>query len=92
MSLTPAERESVLTYDEETNMYHIFCSSGKEQTRMRRAGFEPYKTDADGNTFYCVERNQVSFRGKSKPRQMTEEQRRAAAERLSKARANKEAK
>lgn len=87
--MTPAEREAVLTYDEESNVYHIFCSSGKEQTRMRRAGFEPYKTDEEGNTYYKVERNQVSFRAKSKGRVMSEEQRKAAAERLSKARNNK---
>ena len=92
MALTPAEREANLTYDEETNMYHIFCSSGKEQTRMRRAGFEPYKTDSEGNTYYRVERNQVSFRAKSNRKPMSEEQRRKAAERLSKARAKKEVK
>lgn len=90
MSLTAIEREAVLTYDEESNEYHIFCSSGKEQTRMKRAGFEPYKTDEEGNTYYRVERNQVSFRAKSKGRQMSEEQRKAAAERLTKARKSKE--
>ena len=89
MSLTPTEREAVLTYDEESNMYHIFCSSSKEQTRMRRAGFEAYKTDEEGNTYYRVERNQVSFRAKSKGRVMSAEQRQAAAERLAQARINK---
>lgn len=81
MSLTAAEKENVLTFDEESNIYHVFCSSSKEQTRMKRAGFEPYKIDAEGNTYYKVERNQVSFRAKSKGRQLTEEQRKARAER-----------
>ncbi|MGM1044799.1 MAG: hypothetical protein ACQEXX_01495 [Bacillota bacterium] len=91
MSLTAAEREAVLSYDEESNVYHIFCSSSKEQTRMKRAGFEPYKTDEEGNTYYRVERNQVSFRAKStKKREWTPEQRQAASERLAKARAVKE--
>ncbi|OZB98092.1 hypothetical protein [Paenibacillus sp. XY044] len=89
MSLTAAEREAVLTYDEETDMYHIFCSSSKEQTRMRKAGFEPYKTDSDGSSYYKVERKQISFKSKGKKREWTEEQRRAAAERLAKARQSK---
>ncbi|MCR8641426.1 hypothetical protein NV379_02040 [Paenibacillus sp. N1-5-1-14] len=82
MCLTAAEREAVLTYDEVSNIYHIFCSSGKEQTRMKRAGFVPYKTDAEGNTYYKVERKQISFRAKSKPRHLTDEQRLKRSERF----------
>ncbi|MEK4006446.1 hypothetical protein [Paenibacillus sp. FSL H3-0333] len=75
------EREAVLTYDEESNQYLIFCSSGKERTRMRKAGFVPYKEDSEGNTYYKVDRNQVSFRAKS-TRVMSNEQRQAASERF----------
>lgn len=80
-SLTPAEREAVLAYDEESEQYHIYCSSGKENTRMKRAGFQPYKTDEDGS-YYRVDRKQVSFRAKSSGRKMTDEQRQAASERF----------
>lgn len=84
------EREAVLTYDEESDQYHIFCSSGKEKTRMRKAGFKPYKEDAEGNWYVRVERNQVSFRAKSeKKRVMSPEQKLAAAERFRKMWADK---
>lgn len=89
MSLTPAEKENVLVFNEETRKYRIFCSSPLERTRMKKAGFKPYKVDAEGNEYYLVERNQVSFRAKSKPRQWTDEQRKAAAERLVKTRSNR---
>lgn len=92
MSITPAEREITLSYDEESDMYHIFCSSPKERTRMKRAGFTPYKTDEEGNTYYKVDRNQISFRAKSKPRQkreMTEEHKQKLLKGLEKARKNK---
>ncbi|KAA9007296.1 hypothetical protein F4V43_02075 [Paenibacillus spiritus] len=57
---------------------------------MRKAGFQEYKTDEEGNTYYLVDRNQVSFRAKSnKKRVMSEEQRKAAAKRLANARKNK---
>jgi hypothetical protein len=83
MNLEAIEREAVLTYDEESNQYHIFCSSGKERTRMRKAGFEPYREDAEGNTYYKVDRNQVSFRAKSeKKREMSPEQKVAASQRF----------
>ncbi|WP_405169382.1 hypothetical protein [Paenibacillus sp. FSL H3-0286] len=79
------EREAVLTYDEESNQYHIFCSSSKEKTRMRKAGFEPYKIDIEGNWYCRVERNRISFRTKSqKKREMSPEQKIAASERFRK--------
>ncbi|WP_342423151.1 hypothetical protein [Paenibacillus sp. FSL E2-0178] len=90
MNYTAIEREAVLTYDEESNQYHIFCSSGKEQTRMRKAGFEAYKEDAEGNKYYRVERNQISFRAKSDSKRVLSPERRAAlAANLAKGRANK---
>ncbi|MNK43741.1 hypothetical protein D3C87_624580 [compost metagenome] len=76
-----------MTYDEETDMYHVYCCSPKENTRMKRKG-EPYKSDEDGS-YYRVERNQVSFRAPSKGREWTDEQREVAAERLRFARENK---
>lgn len=77
MSTLPEEKENHLCFDEKTRQYHIFCSSPIEKTRMEKAGFKPYKTDAEGNGYYRVERKQISFRSISnKPRQkreMTEE-------------------
>lgn len=82
MALEPCEKENVLVFNEETKEYQIFCSSPIERTRMKKAGFEPYKVDSEGNEYYRVDRKQVSFRAPSKGREWTDEQRQAAAERL----------
>lgn len=90
MNLEAIEREAVLTYDEESNQYHIYSSSSKEQTRLRKAGIEPYKIDSEGSWYCRVDRNQVSFRAKSnKKRELSPERRAALAENLAKGRANK---
>lgn len=73
MSLTAAERENSLVYDEESERYKGFCSSSKEKTRLTNAGIKPYRIDAEGNWFYYAERKQISFRSISnKPRQKRE--------------------
>ncbi|MOA40193.1 hypothetical protein D3C78_1620450 [compost metagenome] len=57
---------------------------------MRKAGWIPYKTDQEGNTFYKVDRNQISYRSKSdkprKKREMSEDHKAKLLEGLEKAR------
>lgn len=90
MSLTPAERENSLVYDEESGRYKGFCSSPKEKTRLTKAGIEPYHISAEGDWFYYAERKQISFRNISdKPRQkreMSEEHKEKLRQGLDKAR------
>ncbi|MDY8021166.1 hypothetical protein [Paenibacillus polymyxa] len=82
MSLTAFEREAVCVCNDETNKWEIFCSSGKLQNRMEKAGFEAYKIDSEGNKYYRVDYEQVSFRKKSSGRNWTPEQKQAAADRM----------
>lgn len=74
--LIPSEREAVLTYDEESNKWNIYCCSGKVNTKMKKAGFVLIREDEDG-CYYEADYKQISFRSKSddsKPkRKMSEE-------------------
>lgn len=73
MALLPEERENCMVFDEKTNKYHIYCSSPKEKTRMKKAGFLPYKVDSNDSWFIEVERSQISFRKvNDKPKQKRE--------------------
>ncbi|MET3209720.1 UNVERIFIED_CONTAM: hypothetical protein ABIC26_002667 [Paenibacillus sp. PvR008] len=89
MSYTAIERETVCVCNDETNEWEIFSASSKLQNKMEKAGFEAYKVDAEGNKYYKVDYEQVSFRKKSSGRNWTPEQRQAAANRMANARANK---
>ncbi|QDX95854.1 hypothetical protein EEL30_21685 [Brevibacillus laterosporus] len=91
MSYTAYERETVLTCDDETKMWTIYTLQPPIITRLRKAGIEPFQIDKDGGHHYKeVAFRQVSFRSKSKGREMTDEQRREAAERFKRAREEKE--
>jgi|GEM_PF-6556326 len=90
MSRTAEERETCLHCDDATNTWTIYTAQQKVITKLKRAGFEPYKIQEDGAHWYKdIPFERISFRSESKGRNMSEEQRRAAAERLRKAREKK---
>ncbi|NQF14661.1 hypothetical protein HPY31_12140 [Brevibacillus sp. HB1.3] len=87
MSLVANERETAIHCDDETKTWRIYTMQQRVITKLKRAGIEPYKIQEDGGHWYKdVPFNQISLRSESKGREMTEEQRQAAAERLKKAR------
>ncbi|PPB12918.1 hypothetical protein C4A77_00600 [Brevibacillus laterosporus] len=90
MSYTAFERETVMTCDDETKMWTIYTLQPTVITKLRKAGIEPFQIDKDGGHHYKeVTFKQISFRSKTKGREMTEEQRREAAERFKRAREGK---
>lgn len=89
MSFTAIERETVIHCDDETKTWEIYTLQPTIITKLKKAGIEPYKVDKDGGHFYKdLNFNQVSFRS-GKKREVSEEQRRKAAERLRRAREKK---
>jgi hypothetical protein len=87
MSLEACERETAIHCDDETKTWSIYTRQQRVITKLKRAGIEPYKIQEDGAHWYKdIPFERISFRSESKGRNMTEEQRKAAAERLRKAR------
>jgi hypothetical protein len=84
------ERETVCVCNDETNEWEIYSASSKLQNKMSKAGFIPYRTDEEGNAWYKVDYEQVSFRKKSDSKRVLSPERRATlAANLAKGRANK---
>lgn len=84
------ERETVIRISDADDQWDIYSASSKVQNRMEKAGFEAYKTDSEGNKYYKVDYEQVSFRKKSdSKRTMSDERRAELAANLAKGRANK---
>lgn len=90
MSYTAEERETVINCTDEDNLWNMYTLQSKVITKMKKLGIKPDRIDEDGAHHYNnLKFNQVSFRS-GKRRTMSPEQKRAAAERLKKAReANK---
>jgi hypothetical protein len=87
MSLVANERETAMHCDDETKTWSIYTMQQRVITKLKRAGIKPYKIQEDGGHWYKdIPFNQVSFRSESRGREMSEEQKQAAAERLRKAR------
>lgn len=87
MSYTAVERECLIISDDETDTWSICTLRSKVITKLKKANIHPHKVDSDGTHHYKdIDFNRVSFRNESAKREMTEEQRKAAAERLRKAR------
>lgn len=90
ISYTAIERETVIRCDDEGKLWEIYTLMPTVITKLKKAGIEPIQIDEDGaHHFRDVPFGQVSFRQESKGREMSEEQRQAAAERLRKAREKK---
>jgi hypothetical protein len=87
------ERETVIRISDADDQWDIYSASSKVMNRMEKAGFEAYKTDSEGNKYYKVGYEQVSFRKKSDSKRVMSDERRAAlAANLAKGRANKKKK
>ncbi|GED73041.1 hypothetical protein BRE01_67430 [Brevibacillus reuszeri] len=87
MSLVANERETAMHCDDETKTWSIYTMQQRVITKLKKAGIEATTIQEDGGHWYKnIPFEQVSFRQKSKGRNMTKEQRQAAAERLKKAR------
>jgi hypothetical protein len=91
MSYTPAERETVLQCDDESKTWMITSCQQVIITKLKKANIEAYKIrEDDGMHWYKdIPFNQVSFRSVSKRKPMSESQRKAASDRLKKAREKK---
>ncbi|ATF13575.1 hypothetical protein A616_16795 [Brevibacillus brevis X23] len=87
MSLVANERETAMHCDDETKTWSIYTMQQRVITKLKKAGIEPTTVQGDGGHWYKnIPFEQVSFRQKSNGRNMTEEQKQAAAERMKKAR------
>lgn len=87
------ERETVIRISDADDQWDIYSASSKVMNRMEKAGFKAYKTDSEGNKYYKVGYEQVSFRKKSDSKRIMSDERRAAlAANLAKGRANKKKK
>lgn len=90
------ERETVCVFDETNDVWVVESSVRKHITKLLKMyGEENISnslTDDNGRYIYVefknVDPSQVSFRSKSKPRVMTEEQKQQLADRLRKSREN----
>lgn len=90
VSYTAEERETCIHCSDETKTWDIYTRQATVITKLKRAGIEPYKISEDGSCWYKdIPFNRISFRSESKGRNLTDEQRQAAAERLKKAREKK---
>ena len=83
MSYTLAEKETIIRCDDETKEWTVYTLQSRVVTKLKKIGLEPYRVDPDGGMYFKgLDFNQVSFRAKSKKRQMSEEQRKKQSERM----------
>lgn len=83
LSYSAPERETILQCDDETKKWSITTLQPTVITKLKKANIEPYKVTNDGMHWYKdIDFNRISFRNESNRQPMTDEQRKAAAERL----------
>ena len=85
--LSKDERETVLIYNEADGYWEIFTAVAKHMRKFDRLKYECTRTEYYENgevyaKFYKVPPNAISFRDPTKKREISEESRKAAAERL----------
>ena len=85
--LSKDERETALIYNEADGFWEIYTAVPKHIRRFDKLKYECVKTEFYENgevfaKFYKVPAKAISFRDPNKKRELTEEQRQAAAERL----------
>lgn len=86
--LTLEERETTLNYNEADNCWEVYTAVRKHMNRFDKLGWEctniEYYPDGEiSGKFYKVPNRAISFRSPVK-KELTEEQRKAAIERLQK--------
>lgn len=90
LSYSAPERETVLQCDDETKTWSITTLQPTVITKLKKANIEAYKVTEDGMHWYKgIDFNRISFRNESNRQPMTDEQRKAAADRLRRAREKK---
>jgi hypothetical protein len=94
MALSKEERETIILTSDADDEWQIYTCQQKIMTKMKNLGIFPFKVDVDkdGNEvakYYKVGYKQVSFRKESSGRNLTDEQREELAERMRKARQEK---
>lgn len=94
MAYEASERETIINISDLDEKWNIYTRQRKVMTKLKNAGYEPFNIEMDGDTMVAcefeVDYNKVSFRNaNTKKREMTDEQKQLAAERLRKARESK---
>jgi hypothetical protein len=90
-SLSAEERETIITFDDSSNECEIYTCSRPMMTKLDRLckdnpkNYKLVKKDAYSKTYHTSKRF-ISFRSGAVKRELTEEQKAKAAERLKKAR------
>lgn len=57
-----AETETTITFDSEERLVRIFSARPPDQSKLRRAGIEPYKGTLKTGFFYKLPLNRFSWR------------------------------
>lgn len=83
MALEVSEKEIVIQKSDDDKTFQVYCSSSKMRTKIEKAGYKPYKIEEDGTGYYSLPSSAVSFR-KPSQKTMSEENKKAAAERMRK--------
>ena len=88
------ERESIITTDDLSDCWEIYSRQRKFINMLIKRGYEPFKVEREDDSIitaeFIIPIDKISIRSaNSKGRQMTEEQKREAGERLRKGKENK---
>lgn len=91
MSYEACERETIIQTDDLSDTWNIYTRQRKLITKLSKQGYEPVKVEMEGDVIISAEFelpvSRISFRNaNAKGRQMTDEQRQAASERMKKLR------
>lgn len=91
LSYSLAEKETIIRCDDETKQWTVYTIQSRVATKLKKLGLEPYRVDPDGGMYFRgLDFNQVSFRAKSKKRELTEEQKEKRRANLENARKQKQ--
>lgn len=93
MALSTEEQETVIRFDRNGDVAHIYTSDSTIMTKLDKIYTRVNEHKSDGETVavdYDVDKKLVSFRSKRMKRNLTDEQRKAISERMKRARASKE--
>lgn len=94
MAYEASERETIINICDLDEKWNIYTRQRKVMTKLKNAGYKPFNIEMEDGTMVACEFeldfNKITFRNANTvKREMTEEQRLAAAERLRKARESK---
>ena len=90
LSLTAPERETIVLFDDESNECQIYTCSRPIMTKLDRLcksqpdNYKLTKQDSQSKT-YLTDKRLISFRAERQKRELTDEQKKAFADRMKKA-------